>query len=211
MLLITGAQRSGTRYLATVLARAGIDATHEGNDPERGDWRDHDPRNGPRRDVAVDVCWHSAWWVAYGELPEATVVHLVREPLASITSSVSLRTFWRPRPSGKWAAQRIPSLARGSNVHRCALYWREWNLLIEPHADERLRIEDATTSTLSILLDKAGVDHDLNSLVKAVDDTPQDVNTDGPGSRRPVEWDDIPDPVRIDVGLMAARYGYGYG
>lgn len=206
MLVVTGAQRSGTRYLATVLARAGLDATHEGNSPGQG-WRDHDPRNGPRLDVDVDVCWHSAWWLDQPELTEATVVHLVRHPLASIASSVTRRTFWRPRPSGKWAIERMPHLAEGSNIERCAVYWHDWNALIEGRAHQRVRVEDLTTDVLSNILDAAGIDHSRAALADAADATPTDTNTNAT-RRREVSWADIPEPVRSRVQTMGRRYGY---
>lgn len=204
MLVVTGAQRSGTRYLATVLHHAGVNATHEGNPPGQG-WRDHDPRDGPRLDVDVDVCWHSAWWLDT-TLAGSHVVHLVRAPLASISSSIVRRTFWRPRPSGQWAMERLPVLAEGSNVERCARYWTLWNEMIEPHADRRLRVEDATTSELAGILDDAGVAYDLNALAAAVADTATDTN--GNATRRRLRWRDVPDPLRGRVAMLALRYGY---
>lgn len=204
-LVVTGAQRSGTRYLATVLYRAGVHATHEGNPPGTG-WRTHDPRNGPRLDVDVDVCWHNAWWLNT-TLAGFPVVHLVRRPLASIASSALRRTFApRPRPSGRWAIQQMPHLAEGDNIERAARYWIDWNELVEPHADRRLRIEDATTSEIAGLLDDADVAYDLNALAAAVQETPTDINRNE--TRRPLRWDDLPDALRERVEMLAVRYGY---
>lgn len=204
-LIVTGAQRSGTSYIATVLHRAGLDATHEGNPPGQG-WRDHDPREGPRTDVDIDVCWHSSWWLS--DLDGVTVVHLVRDPLASIASSATRRTFWRPRPSGAWAIDRIPAIGEGTNLQRCVTYWVEWNQLVEPHAHARLRVEDATAETLSALLDRAGVDHDRADLAAAIDDVPKNTNT----NRRvpqPLAWDDLGSGRQAArARQMAARYGY---
>lgn len=203
-LTVVGAQRSGTRYLATVLFAAGVDAMHEGNVPGTG-WRVHDPRNGPRFDHDVDVCWHNAWWLDT-TLAGVPVVHLVRDPLASIASSVVRRTFTRPRPSGRWAIDRLPELRGGAGVERAVRYWCVWNELIEPHADRRLRVEDVTTGELAGILDDADVAYDLNDLAAAVHDTPTDVNRNE--TRRPLRWDDLPDSVRDRAATLAARYGY---
>lgn len=206
MLVVTGAQRSGTRYLATILADAGVRATHEGNPPGTG-WRDHDPRDGPRLDVDVDVCWHAAWWLGTDALAGSFVVHLVRGPLASIASSVERRTFWRPRPSGRWALRCMPDLGDAdSNVEITVRYWVRWNELIEPHADRRLRVEDATTSELAGILDAAGVAYNLNALAAAMTATPRDVNANS--RRRKLSWPEIPQPWRSHAQRLAVRYGY---
>lgn len=203
-LVITGAQRSGTRYVATVLRRAGLNATHEGNEPGTG-WRTHDPREGPRCDVDIDVCWHSAWWLDT-TLAASTVVHLVRAPLASIASSVVRRTFYRPRPSGRWAMDRLPTIAEGSNIERSARYWVLWNEMIEPHANWRVRVEDIGTGELACLLEEAGIDYDLNALAAAVADTATNVNANA--KRRPLRWPDLPEPLRSMAQRAAIRYGY---
>lgn len=206
-MLVTGAQRSGTRYLATVLRDADVDATHEGNQPGTG-WRDHDPRNGPRLDVDVDVCWHNAWWIATGDLDitGVTVVHLVRSPLASIASSVVRRTFWLPRPSGRWAIERMPSLDKGSNVERCARYWCRWNDLAAQQADCRLRIEDVDADKLGSLCELAGVDVEHTMLRKIIESTPTDVNANE--RRQTFSWLDLPGSVRPRVRELARAYGY---
>jgi hypothetical protein len=207
-LLATGAQRSGTRYLATVLRRAGVDATHEGNSPDERGWPQHDPREGPRADVDVDVCWHAAWWLGSDGLSGTFVVHLVRDPLASVASSVTRQTFWRPRPSGRWAMERMPEVGEGqSNIERCAVYWRYWNSMVERHARARLLVEHASVSVLAGLLSSAGVGFDRGRLAEAIEATSKHVNTN-PGRGRTVDWQQIPEPPRQAVAEMARRYGY---
>lgn len=207
-LLITGAQRSGTRYLATVLRRAGVDATHEGNSSDERGWPQHDPRRGPRADVDVDVCWHAACWLGSDKLSSTFVVHLVRDPLASIASSMTRQTFWRPRPSGRWAISQMPEIGEGqSNIERCALYWRYWNSMVERYAHARFRVEDTCSECLAELFCSAGVAHDCGRLAEAIEATSKYVNTN-PGRGRTIDWQQIPEPPRQAVREMAQRYGY---
>jgi len=184
-----------------------VDATHEGNPPEERGWPQHDPRDGPRTDVDVDVCWHAAWWLGSDELSGTFVAQLVRDPLASIASSVTRQTFWRPRPSGRWAISRMPEIGEGqSNVERCAVYWRYWNLMVERHAHARLHVEDASADVLAGLLSSAGVAFDRAHLHGAIAATSKHVNTN-PGRSRTIGWQQIPEPPRQAVREMAQRYG----
>lgn len=207
MILITGAQRSGTKFVATVLSRAGINATHEGNPPGQ-DWRVHDPRLRPRTEgIDVDVCWHSAAWLGTELLKDAYVVHLVRHPLESISSSMHRNTFMKPAPSGKWAIKCIPELGKGSNIERCAKYWNLWNKIIEPHADQRVRIEDMSINILADILKQGNVDFRLGALTYAFESVPKTLNTNS-GTKKKVGFANIKDPVRTQVQRRAEKYGY---
>lgn len=207
MLLVTAAQRSGTCYLATVLTEAGVEATHEGNPPGVG-WRAHDPRTEPRTDVEVDVCWHSAWWLDQLLAAGHTVAHLVRHPLASIASSSARHTFDKPKPSGAWAIERIPEAGEGASLQRCAAYWVRWNQLIEHQSHTRLQVEHVDVDVLSGLLTLAGIDHDRDTLAKAVDTVPAGLNTNRHAAPA-LTWGDLGDDhLAHQARGMAARYGY---
>lgn len=207
MILITGTQRSGTMFLASVLYKAGFKATHEGNIPGRN-WNQHDPRRRPRTDVDIDVCWHSAWWLRDDVLKDAYVVHLVRHPLEVISSSMHRNTFTNPSPSGKWAINKMPWIGIGSNIERCAKYYASWNYLIENNAHKRIRIEDISPQVIADILEAGQINYDLSTIKSSFESTSKTTNTNK-NPKNKITWDDIEDEhLRKKVKQMALNYGY---
>lgn len=177
--------------MAQAVTAAGLDCGHETafTDSRHGDG-----------DWQAEASWLAA---PHLPLPETHVVHLVREPLATIRSWTAVLTRpRRPRRTGRyltWAAQWCPELtADGDPLIRAATWWVLWNGLIEPHADERLRLEDATAARVSALVARVtgcGQIVDLPPPVRAGDHTDP-----------PLAWSDVEHvPGLVE---MASRYGY---
>lgn len=199
MLVVTGAQRSGTRYLARVLARAQYPVTHELGDPFGSPTDAPDPRTNPPRG-SIDVSWLAAWFQ-----PEAYIVHLVRQPLKAIVSSVHRGTFTRPRPYGKWAMDKMPEIELYDEPERSARYWLGWTDLADKQAQERLRVESVTARSLAEMLERAGMFVNIERLREAVADTPTTTNG---GSLVPsLDYADL-GKLANPVQHRAESYGY---
>lgn len=194
-LLVTGCQRSGTLYVATILAKAGVDVTHERRLPS--EWGQAHPRHkrpvdGPPAEADVEVSWLAAAWLPY----RCPVVQLVRDPRRVVASQLSRRWFAKGTRHARWVLGRMPHLAdEPSDLLRCARYWHDWNLQIEQHAGLRVRVETFDPAVLPL-------DADADLLAEAWRSTPTDTHTSAPTVT--VGWGDLP----ADVCAMAARYGY---
>lgn len=124
--LITGCGRSGTKYIAFVLRRLGLDAPHE----------------SVGKDGSVSWCMAvDADWTPFGESCRGYefehIFHQVRHPLAVMASVQTFKeTSWRFICEHTAVSMREPLLIR------CATYWYYWNLETEKIAQWRYRIED---------------------------------------------------------------------
>lgn len=129
--IVTGTPRSGTKFIANLLCRLGINASHE---LYFNPWFQsiaelkHD----------VEVSWMAAPYLA--ELPHDTlIVHLVRNPLRAINSMIS---------TGHFGTQNVYAefLAKHSGTTHPAPAWYHWNRIIESHGAMkpyvRIRLED---------------------------------------------------------------------
>lgn len=199
MLVVTGAQRSGTRYLAKVLAQAGYQATHELGDPLGSPTDAPDPRTTPPTGP-VEVSWLAAWF----EL-DAYVVHLVRHPLDAIASSVHRGTFSKPRLYGWWAMDKMPQIALHDEPERSTRYWLGWTDLADAKAHERLRVEDVTARALAEMLERAGVTPNMERLREAVVNV--STLTNGGSFPPPLDYGDL-GKLANPVQHRAKEYGY---
>lgn len=198
MILITGAQRSGTKYVATVLQEAGVNAVHECG-------RDKDPRYGPSANVDVDVNWLSAWWLP---LPNTHVVHLARNPYDSIASSLKRGTFAdKPKLYGKWAIEKLEIMQNcESSLERCIYYWVKWNEMIEPYSDHLVRVEELTSDTLLKILQKDNIKVGKESLQGAINNVSRKINTNKRGQN--ITRDYIINNAPSALYQKAQEYGY---
>jgi hypothetical protein len=155
-LLVTGCGRSGTKYTAFLLQQLGIDAPHE--------------RLG--RD---GIC---SWTMAvYSETrrygPPSSrvsfreVFHQVRDPLAVISSAVTLRA-----ESWDFIRRHIDCPDAAIPIVRAAHYWVLWNEQAERVATWRYRVEDLDNS-FGEFCARIGVKPDA-ALIAAI---PRDFNT----------------------------------
>lgn len=198
-LLVTGAGRSGTHWLASCLQRAGVDqVTHEyAFIPERPALARH---------WTCEVSWPAA---AYLPLPEhhgAEVAHLVRHPLDVIASLVARKTFGRPSTWGRWAADVRPLIRDGATeLERAAIYWAEWTSMVEANApDYMLRVEEVVPDDVATLAHVV-----LSGARPAPPVLPPPIDTSDHPS---LSWGDLGTLVRPEVcwrvAELAERYGY---
>lgn len=120
--LVTGTGRCGTLYAAKYLQAMGLDIQHE----KMG-------RNGTAN-----------WWLAVpwslSPLPIFDkVVHIIREPVATISSLTACHVdheIW------EHVIPNTPVLETDPLLLRCMKLWHYWNLICEGLADVSFRIED---------------------------------------------------------------------
>jgi hypothetical protein len=154
--LVTGAGRSGTKYICFVLKRLGLDVQHErmGHDGIAS-WC-----------MAVDTA-RSPWGVPRSAYDFAHVLHQVRHPLATISSCTTFKD-----ESWRFICEQVECSADDSVLLRAAKYWLLWNERAEEGATWRLRVEDLPL-VFPELCERLGVDVDPSVL----DCVPTDVNT----------------------------------
>lgn len=199
-LIITGCQRSGTAYTATVLTAAGLWCGHE---REIGETY----RGGPVRPTVVEASWMA---VPHLAALDAHVVHQVRHPLRVAASMLARRTLGgrKVAPSGRYAIRHCPRIAdEPDEPARVLRYWHDWNLAAEAVAGARWRLCDLDVGRITAVLEAAGRRIDRDRLAAALDLVPRDVNAQ-PGVRR-LSWGDLPDgPAKADARRLARRYGW---
>lgn len=198
-LVITGCQRSGTAYTAALVTACGW-------------WCSHERVFSDRRQPVLRPETVEASWAAAAHLPDmdAYVVHQVRHPLSVIASCMARSTFLgKMRPSARWAARQHPAIIRDSDGHlvRVMRFWVEWNLLVEPFAQHRWRVEDLTAVEVAQTLTSCGRPVDPVRAAQALELIPRNVNH----ARwvTPLSWSDLP-RCRLTRRLRALAERYGY-
>jgi hypothetical protein len=185
MFLITGCGRSGTKYMATVLRKAGLNVRHE----------------RPGKDGTVSAIWivEDERYPVYhhqGPRPEFDLVlHQVRDPLKTIASLTTTRPgSWR------WLARHVPIDLSDGILKIAAEFWYFWNLKCEARASYRYRIEDLPEEweTLRQLI---GIPGELDKTVSTT------VNA---RSHKKVKWPEIYQATSLcgSIREMGGRYGY---
>jgi hypothetical protein len=155
-LLVTGAGRSGTKYICFVLKRLGLDVRHERmGDDGIASWC-----------MAVDAA-RAPWGVPRSAYDFAQVVHQVRHPLATISSCTTFKA-----ESWRFICEHVECSESDSVLLRAAKYWLLWNERAEEGATWRLRVEDLPL-VFPELCERLGADVDPSVL----DCVPPDVNT----------------------------------
>lgn len=191
LLLIVGCGRSGTRYTAKVLRRAGLHIGHE----ERG----HDGMVSwksvaePEEQKVHDVIWHQ-----------------VREPLGVISSFYTVA----PRSWRRICAAESRILEDDDLLLRCMKYWLYWNQRCEDVASVTYRVENMA-AILPKLLGRVGVDNSKNTIQRAMR-VPKDDHTRKQGhkvsdSYPQITWSDldaIDHSLADDIREQAKKYGY---
>ena len=189
MFLITGAGRSGTKYMAAVLRRCGLDVGHE--------------RLGRDGIVSGFYCFEAERYPGRNHpapRPEFEVIlHQVRDPLRTIASVTTGR-------SRAWAQQFVPVEAGASPLRWACYYWLTWNLEAERQALWTYRIEALPDVWLDLqrvlcfdadYATAAGVPTNLNARKHSA-----------------VTWDDVrreAPELMTGIRATAGRYGYELG
>lgn len=211
-LVFTGCGRSGTGYIAQVLAHAGLDAGHERvfagyPAPEA---------QGELVPGTVESSWFAAPFLQGRPATEVAVVHLVRDPLTWIDSWLRSGAMSR-RFTSRYLKRWCPEMMREASPLRAAMwFWVRWNERVERHATLRIRIEDVDEEQLACALGDAGLIEPDGSPVSdgrlaaalLPASTPRDYNHKG-GPPRTLTWDDLPFGfMKKGVQVMAEYYGY---
>jgi hypothetical protein len=191
--LITGCPRSGTGYISTVLARAGVRSGHECV---------YGPvQVGPWKNVQVEVSWLAAPSLPLPGVPSA---HQVRHPLAVMRSLVGIGLFTRQTKFREFAEETCPALREElTPTAKAARMWCEWTRMTDSSAQVCWRVEDAAEYAEEIAV-FVGVAPEV--IAKAISETPTDVN-----HRRRAEsldLESIPEPLWAEVIRRAKLYGY---
>jgi len=204
-LVFTGCGRSGTGWVAQVLAQAGFGATHEG--VFQG--RPGPDEQGPLLPDTVESSWFAAPFVQGVPLTEVAVVHLVRDPRDQIDSWLRAGAMSSPfvkRFLKRWCPEMMR--VKDDSLRAAMTYWLRWNERVERLAGLRLRIEDLDVPGLTTALADSGRVDDTERLRQAVLGVPRNYNSKG-GKPRRLEWDDLPFGL-LKKGVMEYAREYGY-
>lgn len=198
--------RSGSRWIAEVMNRAGIACTHEQVFVAE--------RFGPHGDVAPawdrpELGEWSAQVVPLLDGVEAgRVWHQVRDPLRVVGSLMSFGLFQHPNEhglSGKFIVSRVGRT--GDPLADVVRYVADWLERCDAAASLRWRVEDVDADLLVRLGAELGVRVDAGEARDAVASVPTDLNTHGTPWH--VDAGMLPDTADT-VRLLAAGRRYGY-
>ena len=192
--LITGTGRCGTGYVARVLARAAIPSTHEGvYNPNWDEWTIQ----------RVESSWLAAPLLP---LDVAHVVHLVRNPLDVVNSLVGIGFFSNPAHGAYAEHARAHVDLPEDEVEAAMRFYVDWNHMIEPHADQFIRVEDITPEDLAKIAYAAGARHSPVDFQEALTAIPTNWNS---RKRAELGWDDLPvGDAKSELKRMGKNYGY---
>lgn len=191
-LLITGTSRSGTKYIAKVLQKCGLDIGHE----RLG-------KDGISSWVMTMRTDHVPWGPARKGLQFVHIFHQVRHPLKVIASVYSTE----PPESWEYILKHIPQIRKEDSLTvKCAKYWYYWNLKAYKEAEWTYRIED-----LENIWDEFQERLVCRWDKKVLDQVPKDTNTRGIVLRK-FTWQDLQhdlDPTLYkNIRQLALQYGY---
>jgi len=217
--IITGPARSGTYWVARTMADMGIDAWHEGAfRPATLPVWDRLPETRTVRRLIdtkgrfheVEVSWLAAPYLVTHIDASVPVIHLVRDPLATV-KSLTGRLF-NPERGGFNEYTEVARKHMGDvsklvqEIDMCLHYWWCWNRMIEARAQKRFTLEDLSdgTDAWAELLDYLNLRRDhLHHIERERE------RNAGTGGKADVQWTDFKLPWVNEVQAMAQRYGYG--
>ena len=192
--LITGTGRCGTGYMARILTRAAIPSTHEGvYNPNWEDWT---------------IQRVESSWLAAPFLPafDGHVVHLVRHPLDVINSLTGIG-FFTDEQHGPYVGHARAHVDLPEDPVEAAMrFYVEWNRMIEPYADQFIRVEEASGEDFSTIAYAAGARHSPVDFQEALSVISKNWNSRG---RAELTWDDLPaGDLKSELEQMGKEYGY---
>ncbi len=229
--LVTGCGRSGTQYVASLLAAMGLRVRHEHVFvPNHIEGQTKATMTGLMQKMEVDgsVSWFA---VSYLDLvpDDWKIIHLVRNPVNAIRSWVA-HGFW---PLGiDWGGVGLVAKRLGwppRNLHcnlECSVaYWIGWNGIIEQlgrnRPIRRVRLEDLSANFQSVLSLMDYLGHSVDSVSAATihENQPRDVGATkfmkSEGNYRysapldfSITWERLGAAYRNRLRAMAEEYGY---
>lgn len=214
--IVTGAARSGTRYMACLLTMLGVPCGWErAFNPDYAQTATQALAEMDSRGLAGDSSWFAAGYLA-PVMNDLTVIHLVRNPLQAI-ASLHVCGFMKPA-CRDWAKQRfafarVPIAEGEDSLGWCAKYWIAWNRMLRDtlrdsgFRSRRVRIEELRDGRKVIELVKfLGYGEPAGRHVKnCLETLPHSVNTGG----RSRTQEKMRDRIRTDEMREAAEeFGY---
>lgn len=198
--VVTGTGRCGTGYMAKLLTAMGVPCGHEMvYKPDGPEWSW----------IRGDSSWLAA---PHLEAFDGYVLHLVRDPLDVLNSYVGLGFFEDEHSHGAYrgyAERYAPGVfGHGDPLLRVMAFIVEWNRMVEPHADARMRVEELSGDDLLSVVRAAGAHHTSYEIEQAIERAPKNENTRGDAAE--LGLDDLPGGVVKDE-FLALRMEYGYG
>jgi hypothetical protein len=191
-IIILGCGRSGTQFSAKYLSQHGLKVGHERLRYNGiSSWfltaSNSQVPSGPDFNMVKDLGF--------------TIIHQVREPLASISSIQALG-----RPSWRFIATQIPvDLDSDSKILRAMKYWVHWNKLAEQLSDKLVRAEHFQADIVQY------IDRELKSPGKGREITKSDrVNS---RKHTSLNWEDLEKEdaeLTMQIKQLAGKYGYEY-
>lgn len=192
MLCITGSPRSGTRYVARLLGRAGIDVPHErmgsegivhslwAVDDTLFPWKAHAVRKANKKN-RDSYRWMHRW-------------HQTRHPLHVIPS---VEARFR-RHTYFWPWQKRHTGVSPDDPFRAARFWLAWTDIADQWCDHRYRVEDLA--------------EEWDGMVEVIGHRGASLHHEGLEScngipHETIEWSDL-GPCRDQVMERAQKYGY---
>ena len=194
--LITGTGRCGTVYFANLLSSIGIPCGHEAIFTPDGldeainrlenpslikfsECTSKLPKWAESESIVADSSYMSAPFLSQDILSNTKIIHLVRHPIKVIRSFVNANYFnnnWPAHtvPYQKFIKDNIPHIYDNNldNANRAALYYIEWNKLIEKNIINKEhifhKIEDSDEIVCNFLNKKIAnekIDNKINSWV----------------------------------------------
>lgn len=131
---VVGTGRSGTAYTAAVLRACGVLCGHE-------NWWTPLPE---RRMATLDG---DSSWMALPDVESGAwsgpVVHVVREPVATVRALLGIEFFGHPDPDAhrRFAYEHEPCMAAMEPLEAAVHWWTSWNARCAAAADVTVRVE----------------------------------------------------------------------
>jgi len=222
--LATGTGRCGTLYMANLLTNMGIPCGHESiftpifkeaierlNDANKIEFSKCSQREvgiwtNPK-EIVADSSYMSAPFLNTDLLENTKIIHLVRNPLDVISSFALVLGYFKKDPSEhndpyeNFIKASCPKVYDNdfNNINRAAIYYVEWNKIIEKKANKNnyffQKIEKPIDDLLKFL---------NKSSYKEISKKINHWNY----NNLKITFSDLNDSVRKDVFEIASRYGY---
>ena len=163
--IITGLPRSGTKYVATVLTKAGVPCGHEQLYNELSAL--------PQVIKPVECSWLAAPYTADHT---SHIITLHRNPHLVRCSIWKCGLFTAPNAWQDYAVQFCPDIAKADSPERKAdIFMVEWPRLIQ-HSLLTISVETFGIEHIALVAGLAGLPFDITAAKAALANTPKDTN-----------------------------------
>lgn len=210
--MITGCGRSGTLYASQLFDRVGISCAHE---QVFGPLAMKTGRlSKVRRNRQGEASWIAAGILPdrHSPIPDLSIIHLVRNPVAVIRSMMGVGSFSRRSNYRKFIYEKLPHLKTMPPLHACCEFWCDWNRrtskLRRDYELCRVKVEQLSddAANLEWLAGSLGYTvsrSDISEAIRALGTT-----VHGRSRDEGVCWDTLPRGLRDQVRDLAEVYGY---